>query len=195
MPSGRKSASRNWRRRRRRAWGVSPMRITRVTTAPLIHLLLALAAVILLGRLLGLVLSKLHQPPVIGEVLAGIALGPSLLGWIGTTWLGWETPQLLPQAAAEHLGVIAQLGIILYMFLVGVEFNVGTFRSLARSAEIISLASLLVPFPLGVGLAVALYRPALAPPDATPLSFALFLGVAMAVTAFPVLARILTDRG
>jgi Kef-type K+ transport system membrane component KefB len=166
-----------------------------VTTAPLIHLLLALAAVILLGRLLGLVLCKLHQPPVIGEVLAGITLGPSLLGWIGQSWLGWETPQLLPPVAAEHLGVIAQLGIILYMFLVGVEFNVDTFRSLARSAAIISLASLLVPFALGVGLAIALHRPSLAPPAATHLSFALFLGVAMAVTAFPVLARILTDRG
>jgi Kef-type K+ transport system membrane component KefB len=166
-----------------------------VTTAPLIHLLLALAAVILLGRLFGWLLGKLHQPPVIGEVLAGIALGPSLLGWIGTTWLGWETPQLLPPVAAENLGVIAQLGIILYMFLVGVEFNVDTFRSLARSAAVISLASLLVPFALGVGLAIALHRPSLAPPAATPLSFALFMGVAMAVTAFPVLARILTDRG
>jgi Kef-type K+ transport system membrane component KefB len=166
-----------------------------VTSAPLIQLLLALAAVILLGRLLGWLLGKLHQPPVIGEVLAGIALGPSLLGWIGTRWLGWETPQPLTPEAAQHLSIIAQLGIILYMFLVGVEFNVDTFRSLARSAAIISLASLLVPFALGIGLALWLYSPELAPPSAAPLSFALFLGVALAVTAFPVLARILTDRG
>src|SRR5688500_3301378 len=159
------------------------------------QLLLALAAVILLGRLLGWLLSKLHQPPVIGEVLAGIALGPSLLGWIGTRWLGWESAQFLPPDAAQHLGIIAQLGIILYMFLVGVEFNVDTFRSLARSAAVISLASLLVPFALGVGLALGLFAPELAPEGTTPLSFALFLGVALAVTAFPVLARILTDRG
>jgi len=168
-----------------------------VTSAPLIHLLLALAAVILLGRLLGLLLSKLHQPPVIGEVLAGIALGPLLLGWIGTSWLDWESPQLLPAQAAQHLGVIAQLGIILYMFLVGVEFNVDTFRGLARSAAMISAAGVVVPFALGMVLAQSLSDPQLKliPSGAAPLSFALFMGVAMAVTAFPVLARILTDRG
>jgi Kef-type K+ transport system membrane component KefB len=165
-----------------------------VTTSPLIHLLFALAAVILLGRLLGWLLGKVHQPPVIGEVLAGIALGPSLLGWIGTSWLGWESPLLLPPEAAQHMSVIAQLGIILYMFLVGVDFNVDTFRGLARSATMISLASLLVPFALGVGLALWLFGPDLAPRGTAPLSFALFMGVAMAVTAFPVLARILTDR-
>lgn len=166
-----------------------------MTSDPLIHLLLALAAVILLGRLFGWLLGKVHQPPVIGEVLAGIALGPSLLGWIGTSWLGWESSQFLPEQAAQHLGVIAQLGIILYMFLVGVEFNVDTFRGLARSAAIISAAGVIVPLALGIGLAYWMYSPKLAPAGTAPLSFALFMGVAMAVTAFPVLARILTDRG
>ena len=172
-----------------------PLANLHATASALPQLLLALAAVILLGRLLGFALGRFHQPPVIGEVLAGIALGPSLLGWIGTRWLGWETPQFLPADAAQHLGVIAQLGIILYMFLVGVEFNVDTFRSLARQVIVISLASLLVPFVLGLGLGAWLYDPQLAPGGIAPLSFALFVGVALAVTAFPVLARILTDRG
>ena len=169
--------------------------LTTAGASALPQLLLALAAVILLGRLLGWLLGKVHQPPVIGEVLAGIALGPSLLGWIGQRWLGWESPLLLPPDAAQHLGVIAQLGIILYMFLVGVEFNVDTFRGLARSAAIISAAGVVVPLVLGIGLALWMYSPRLAPTGTAPLSFALFMGVAMAVTAFPVLARILTDRG
>lgn len=178
--------------------GYTRMPLAFLTTAganPLPHLLLVLAAVILLGRLLGLLLARVHQPPVIGEVLAGIALGPSLLGWICKAWFGLETSPLLPPEVAPYLGVIAQLGIILYMFLVGVEFNVETFRSLARKAVIISTASLFVPFALGVGLALCLYGPELAPRGIAPLSFALFMGVALAVTAFPVLARILTDRG
>jgi Kef-type K+ transport system membrane component KefB len=160
------------------------------------QLLLALAAVIVLGRLLAIVLGRLGQPPVIGEVLAGILLGPSLLGWVSREWFGGSDSPLLSAEAGRHLGVIAQLGVVLYMFLVGVEFNVEKFRGLARRAALISVSSLVVPFVLGVGLglAVAQYTD-LAPQQIPRLSFALFFGVALAVTAFPVLARILTDRG
>jgi Kef-type K+ transport system membrane component KefB len=165
-----------------------------MTTSTLAQVLLALAAVIIVGRLLGWLLSWLHQPPVMGEVLGGIVLGPSLLGWMGREWLGWATSPLLPPEIAPQLSLIAQLGVILYMFLVGLEFHAGKFRGLARSAAIISLASMLVPFALGLLLATGLYG-SFAPRGVSLTGFALFLGVALSVTAFPVLARILTDRG
>lgn len=153
------------------------------------QVLLALAAVILLGRVLAIVLKYFGQPPVIGEVLAGIALGPSLF-----SWFGFEASPLLPKDVAPYLSIIAQLGVILYMFLVGLEFNPGQIKSQLVAAVAISHASIVAPFLLGMGLAWGLYGH-LAPEGVAFLSFALFMGVAMAVTAFPVLARILTDRG
>ncbi|HMC09672.1 MAG TPA: cation:proton antiporter, partial [Pirellulaceae bacterium] len=153
------------------------------------QLLLALAAVILTGRLLATALARVGQPPVIGEVLAGILLGPSLF-----SWFGYEASPLLPGDVAPYLSIIAQLGVILYMFLVGLEFNPGQLRSQAHAAVAISHASIMVPFLLGGLLALGLFGE-LAPAGVPFTSFALFMGVAMAVTAFPVLARILTDRG
>jgi len=160
---------------------------------PLPRVLLALAAVILTGRILAGLLEWVGQPPVIGEVLAGIALGPSLLGWICRDWFGLTTSPLLPPEVAPYLGVIAQLGVILYMFLIGLEFNAGLLKSHAHAAVAISHASIIVPFLLGSLLALGLFTQ-LAPPDKQFTSFALFMGVALSVTAFPVLARILTDR-
>lgn len=156
----------------------------------LFHVLLALAAVVALGRLVGTAFSYLGQPPVIGEVVAGIMLGPSLLGRVAPDAAAY----LLPPAVAPFLGVIAQLGVILYMFLVGLELNAGLLRQHGHTTIAISHASIVLPFVLGAGLALVLY-PRLATSDVPFTSFALFLGVAMAVTAFPVLARILTDRG
>jgi Kef-type K+ transport system membrane component KefB len=160
-----------------------------MSSTPLGQVLLALAAVILVGRLLALVLKWLGQPPVIGEVLAGIALGPSLFAWFG-----YETSPLLPAEVGPYLAIIAQLGVILYMFLVGLEFNPGRLKKQVYAAIAISHASIIVPFLLGVALAWPLFE-RLAPANVPFLSFALFMGVAMAITAFPVLARILTDRG
>ncbi|TMQ28802.1 MAG: hypothetical protein E6K70_26585 [Planctomycetota bacterium] len=156
----------------------------------LFHVLLALAAVIALGRLLGYLLAYLGQPPVIGEVLAGILLGPSLLGQVAPEAAGY----LLPQTVAPYLGVIAQVGVILYMFLVGLEFNGSLLRQQARTTLAIAHASMTLPFLLGAILALYTY-PRLSSSDVPFTSFALFAGAAMAVTAFPVLARILTDRG
>ncbi|MEX2559716.1 MAG: cation:proton antiporter [Pirellulales bacterium] len=155
----------------------------------LMHVLIALAAVIVAGRLLGKVFKVFRQPPVIGEVLAGIMLGPSLLGYLAP-----EVSQfLLPPAAAPLLGIVAQLGVILYMFLVGLDLNLGLLNQRAHSTVAISHASIVTPFLLGALLALALY-PRLSSSDVPFTSFALFLGVSMSVTAFPVLARILTDR-
>jgi Kef-type K+ transport system membrane component KefB len=154
------------------------------------HVLLALAAVIALGRVLGGILRYVGQPPVIGEVLAGILLGPSLLGWLSPA----AAQALLPASAAPYLGVLAQIGVIFYMFVVGLEFDAGLLAQRGHAALAISHASILAPFLCGVLLALAIYE-RLAPPGVTFTAFALFLGVAMSITAFPVLARILTDRG
>ncbi len=156
----------------------------------LMHVLLALTVILFLAHLAGLLFRKLHQPPVIGEVVVGIALGPSLLGHF--------TPAaqlfLLPPAIAPHLGVLSQIGVILFMFAVGLELDAGHVRSRARCTLAISHASIVLPFLLGSLLALWLY-PRLSSSDVPFQTFALFLGVSMSVTAFPVLARILTDRG
>jgi Kef-type K+ transport system membrane component KefB len=156
----------------------------------LMHVLLALAAIILTGRWLGKACIYIGQPRVVGEMLAGIVLGPSVLGRL------WPeaTEYLLPPSAAPALWIIAQIGIVLYMFLIGLELNAGMLRSHARATVVIAHASIVVPFVLGVILALWLYQ-SLAPKGVPFMSFSLFIGVAMSITAFPVLARILSDRG
>jgi Kef-type K+ transport system membrane component KefB len=155
----------------------------------LMHVLLALVAIILTGRWLGKLFGLIHQPRVIGEMVAGIMLGPSLLGQISPTAMHF----ILPAEIAPSLGLVAQLGVILYMFLIGLELNGTILRSQAHATVAISHASIVAPFLLGTTLALWLY-PHLAPGDVPFTSFALFIGVAMSITAFPVLARILTDR-
>ncbi|MBI3862774.1 MAG: cation:proton antiporter [Planctomycetia bacterium] len=155
----------------------------------LMHVLVALGAVLIAGRLLGIGFRYVGQPPVIGEVVAGILLGPSLLGRVWPDAAAF----LLPTTVAPHLGMIAQLGVVLYMFLVGLELNPELLRERARSTIAISHASIVAPFLMGTGLALYLY-PRLSTSDVPFTSFALFMGVALSITAFPVLARILTDR-
>src|SRR5262249_7172419 len=155
----------------------------------LLHVLLALAAVVVVGRLLGRLFAYIGQPPVIGEVVGGILLGPSFLGWLAPA----ASSYLLPPSVAPFLGMVAQLGVILYMFLVGLELNAGLLRERAHATVAISHASIVVPFILGAILALGLY-PRLSSSDVPFTSFALFLGVAMSITAFPVLARILADH-
>lgn len=156
----------------------------------LFHVLLALAAVITAGRLLGWAFRYVGQPAVIGEVVAGILLGPSLLGWVSPA----AAQFLLPASAAPFLGIIAQIAVILYMFLIGLEFDAAMLQKKGHTAVAISHASIVAPFLLGGGLALWLY-PRFSSSDVPFEVFALFLGVSMSVTAFPVLARILTDRG
>jgi Kef-type K+ transport system membrane component KefB len=153
------------------------------------HVLVTLIAVVVAGQVLGRLCRSLGQPPVIGEIVAGILLGPSLLGWV------WPEASafLVPAGVAPFIAVIAQLGVILYMFLVGLELNSSMLRERAGKTFAISHASIAVPFVLGAALALYLY-PRLAEGGVPFTSFALFLGAALSVTAFPVLARILTDR-
>jgi Kef-type K+ transport system membrane component KefB len=155
----------------------------------LLHVLLALVVVIAVSRALGSVFRWLRQPPVVGEVIAGILLGPSLLGRIAPEVSGY----VLPPAVAPYLGVIAQVGVILYMFLVGLHLDLKVARERGHTAIAVSTASIVVPFVGGAALSLWLY-PRLGQAGIGFTPFALFIGVAMSVTAFPVLARILTDR-
>jgi Kef-type K+ transport system membrane component KefB len=155
----------------------------------LLHVLVALLTIIVLGRLLGKAFAWIGQPPVIGEVVAGILLGPSFLGRVAPGTMAF----LLPANNLPYLGVLAQLGAILYMFVVGLELNAGLLRARAHALVAISNASIVAPFLLGAALALPLY-PRLAPAGVPFTSFALFMAVALSITAFPVLARILTDR-
>jgi Kef-type K+ transport system membrane component KefB len=155
----------------------------------LFHLLVALVVIIVSARVMGRLFEYIYQPPVVGEVLGGIMLGPSLLGRIAPG----AFHQLLPASIAPFVGLHAQLGIILYMFIVGLELDTRELRHSVHATVAISHASIVVPFLLGSGLALVLY-PLLATAAVSFTVFALFVGVAMSITAFPVLARILTDR-
>ncbi len=152
------------------------------------HLLVALTAVVLVGGVMGRVFRALGQPPVIGEVVGGVLLGPSLLGAISPDAYHFVlAPQVVP-----YLGTVAQLGVVFYMFLVGVELNPDLMRGSVHATVATSHASIIVPFVLGSGLALYLY-PRFSSADVPFTSFALFNGIAMSITAFPVLARILGD--
>lgn len=154
--------------------------------------LLCAQAVLVIGtsRLLGVVLRPLGQPLVIAEVLAGIALGPSLLGVISPNTL----TMFFPSSSLGTLGLVSQLGLVFFMFLIGLELEPALLRGLGKSALAISNTSIALPFALGAGMAAWL-APALSTPTVPLASFVLFLGVAMSITAFPVLARILSERG
>lgn len=147
-------------------------------------------AIVAAGRVMGAVFRKIGQTAVIGEMFAGILLGPSLLGRLFPS----IEDRLFPPASLTTLQLISQLGVVLFMFAVGLSVDVDRLRRRARATIIISNAGIIVPFALGVLVSLYLYRDYA--PAGTPLTtFALFTGVAMSVTAFPVLARILTERG
>ncbi|MCW2883270.1 MAG: Kef-type transport system rane component-like protein [Streptosporangiaceae bacterium] len=159
-------------------------------------LLLDLVVVLALARLLGAGAKLLGQPPVIGEILAGILLGPSLLGssWLGSSWLGFSPGgELFPADVRPALKALADVGLVLFMFVVGMELDQKLVRGKGRVAAGVSLGSTLLPFALGCG--VALWLADRHAPHGKTLAFVLFFGAAMSATAFPVLARILTDRG
>jgi Kef-type K+ transport system membrane component KefB len=154
------------------------------------HVLLALVAVIICARAAGAVCKRFHQPPVMGEIIAGILLGPSLLGQLAPSVM----QNLFPPLAIAPLEILAQVGIVLFMFLIGVELDVEGMKKQSRSALTISITSMVVPFALGSALSFYLFR-GFAPAGVSIEAFTLFVGVSLAVTAFPALARILTDRG
>ncbi|BEL05758.1 hypothetical protein Q0Z83_039490 [Actinoplanes sichuanensis] len=159
-------------------------------THPMLSVLLAVPAVMLACHAGGWALRRLGQPAVIGEILAGIMLGPTLLGWLAPDL----QHHLLPPTALPILSALGTLALLTFLFLIGAELDLSALRD-AKSAVIsVSLTSVLAPLALGAGLAWAMY-PHLAPDSVGRLPFILFIAVALSITAFPVLARILADRG
>jgi Kef-type K+ transport system membrane component KefB len=163
---------------------------TSSSPSSLFHVLLALAVVIVVARAAAMLLGRLGQAPVIGEIVAGVMLGPSLLGHVAPELSKF----LFPPGVIPLLGTLSQIGIILYMFLVGLKLDTRQLRRRTATSIAVSHASIVVPFLLGATLALWLY-PRYSSGDVPFTSFALFIGISMSITAFPVLARILTDRG
>jgi len=161
------------------------------------RLMLAMAAVIIAARLFGAAALRIGQPRVMGEVLAGILLGPSLLGALAPCVQAYLFPvALIPASGSAPIGplsAVADIGLAFYMFLVGVELDPETLRGRVAQSLFISNASFIIPFGMGIAIAVPLLE-LLGSAPVTFAPFALFMGVAMSITAFPVLARILVER-
>ncbi|MDF3125012.1 cation:proton antiporter [Rheinheimera sp. 1928-s] len=154
--------------------------------------LLQLAVILVAAQIFGYLARFIGQPKVVGEMIAGVVLGPSLFGLF---WPEWQQ-QIFPADTMPVLYFGAQLGVGLYMFLVGLEFNTSLFKQQARSAIAVSLAGMLVPFTVAALLCVWLLDiPGLFAADISYSNAALFLGAAIAITAFPMLARIIYERG
>jgi Kef-type K+ transport system membrane component KefB len=157
---------------------------------PLSHLLIQLLVIIAASRIMGTVARRIGQPEVVGEMAAGILLGPSLFGLLAPS--AWAF--VFPESSLGTLRLLSQIGVCLFMFAVGMDLNVAHVRQKAQAAVAVSHASIVLPFLLGVSLAYFLYSE-LAAPSASFGAFALFMGISMSITAFPVLARILQERG
>lgn len=157
---------------------------------PLSILLVQIIVILIMAGLFRRLFRRIHQPPVMGEMIAGIVMGPSVLGLIYPQALGF----LFPASSLGTLQLLSQIGVVLFMFIVGMEVNVQQLREKGSAAVMISHASIIIPFLLGTALSLFLYQ-GLAPAGTSFNAFALFIGVAMSITAFPVLARILEDRG
>ncbi|MGC4233109.1 MAG: cation:proton antiporter [Niabella sp.] len=157
---------------------------------PLALLLAQIIVIILAAKLFGWICSKIGQPTVIGEMIAGIVLGPSLLG----LYFPEFSQILFPLQSLGNLQFLSQIGLILFMFMVGMELDLKVLKNQTHEAVVISHASIIVPFAMGIGLAYFIYE-AFAPEGVQFLSFGLFMGIAMSITAFPVLARIVQERG
>ncbi|MFJ9967190.1 cation:proton antiporter [Streptomyces avermitilis] len=156
---------------------------------PLLPVLLAVPVVVLACQAGGRAVRLLGQPPVLGEILAGILLGPSLLGWLAPT----IQHHLLPPSVLPLTSALGTLGLLAFLFQIGLELDLRSLRTTRGAVAAVSLTGLLLPMALGAALATALY-PHFAPDGVGRLPFTLFVAVALSITAFPVLARILADR-
>jgi Kef-type K+ transport system membrane component KefB len=157
---------------------------------PLAILLLQIITIIVVARFFGWIFRKIGQPTVIGEIIAGIFLGPSLVGMYFPEY----STLLFPVESLGNLQFLSQIGLILFMFVIGMELDLKVLKNKANDAVVISHASIVIPFALGIGLSYFVYHQ-FAPAGVEFLSFSLFMGIAMSITAFPVLARIVQERG
>jgi Kef-type K+ transport system membrane component KefB len=153
-------------------------------------LIMQIGVILMASMIIGRLCKRFHQPQVIGEMSAGVLLGPSLLGWVAPG----VAAALFPPSSLVALNSLSQVGLLVFMFIVGLELNPRLLRGRSRTALLISHTSILLPAFLGALLAIYLY-PRLSDGQVRFTHFALFLAISMSVTAFPVLARILTERG
>ncbi len=164
---------------------------SRLASHPIALLIAQLAIIILASRILGAVATFFRQPRVVGEMIAGVMLGPSLLGWAFPE----VSVTLFPADSIPFLSLLAQLGVIFFLFIIGLELNPQMLRNRGHIAVVISHASIVAPFLLGGALVLFLYGQVFHDtPQMRFSSVALFIGAAMSITAFPMLARILTER-
>lgn len=157
---------------------------------PLAILLLQIITIIIVARFFGWIFRKIGQPTVIGEIIAGIFLGPSVVGMYFPEY----SALLFPTESLGNLQFLSQIGLILFMFVIGMELDLKVLKNKANDAVVISHASIVFPFALGIGLSYFIYHK-FAPAGVEFLAFSLFMGIAMSITAFPVLARIVQERG
>jgi Kef-type K+ transport system membrane component KefB len=156
---------------------------------PLARLILQVIAIILISRIFGFIFNKIGQPTVIGEIIAGIVLGPSVIGLFFPDFSLF----LFPKESLGNLQFLSQFGLILFMYVIGMELDLKILKGKANDAIVISHASIIIPYFLGMALAYFLYTD-YAPDNISFTSFALFMGIAMSITAFPVLARVIQER-
>lgn len=159
-------------------------------THPLAILLAQIVTIVLVARFFGMICKRIGQPSVVGEIIAGIILGPSFFG----NYFKEFSDILFPATSLDNLKFLSQIGLIFFMFVVGMELDLKILKNKAKEAVIISHASIIIPFTLGLVLAYKIYTD-FAPTGIEFISFGLFLGIAMSITAFPVLARIVQERG
>lgn len=158
--------------------------------APLPILIIQIITIILVARAIGILTGRIGQPLVVGEIIAGILLGPSFLGLIFPEF----SSLLFPPQSLVNLQFLSQIGLIFFMFIIGMELDVKALKNQAGAAIVVSHASILFPYFLGMVLAYFIYTN-YAPEGISFAAFALFIGIAMSITAFPVLARIIQERG
>lgn len=157
---------------------------------PLSILLLQVIIILVMSRIFGIITKMLGQQTVIGEIIAGIFLGPSIFGWL----LPDLSARIFPPESLISLQFLSQIGLAFFMFVIGMELDLSKIKNKTHDAIMISHVSIILPFFLGTCLSYFIYDE-VAPGNVSFSSFALFMGIAMSITAFPVLARILKERG
>lgn len=173
----------------------------------LLRLFLQLVVILAACRIIGALGRRLGQTQAVGEMVAGIVLGPSVLGALAPVFQTWLFPQMLrvdagasaasvPHPSMAILFALSQLGLVLYMFLVGLDLHLDRLMGHMRSVSVVSVAGMAVPFALGAGVALLFIgEPLFFPAGIRPLHAVLFTGAAMSITAFPMLARIIQEQG
>lgn len=164
-----------------------------------IQFFLQIAVILLACRIVGMIAARFGQPQVVAEMITGVLLGPSLFGLVAPEWQAWLFPWDTTQTerdTSSYLYPASQLGLALYMFIVGLEFRLDIVQKRMKSSIAVSLAGMITPFILGCGLAWFIYHHTELFPEKTSLTEAmLFLGASMCITAFPMLARIIHFKG